>query len=342
MRVYPNFRASAHFALLAAENQSRTTGVKQRQRRGAGLEFAELREYAQGDMPRHIDWKATARRRKLTTRAFRDEQDQQLVLLLDCGRRLRAVDDGQAHFDHALNAALLLAWVALRQGDRVGLLTFGGRDRFLTVGDDHHLVAVFLERPRSHQLVHGVVLGEQNPLSHRRPRLLAGLRRGDRGKHRRGALGDGVDVADGAPNRFQQLRVVHGLRQVLRDAELAATPALGGLIARADHHDGAVQPAVVTKILRDLEPVHVGHVDVEQDHGEVVPQDLLERVRAGRGGDDVQPEFLEDRAVREDLLREVVDDQDARRVVVGRHGRPGVFRPGLRAGVFLSAGRGKG
>ena len=134
VRVYPNFRASARFALLAAENQSRTTGVKQRQRRGAGLEFAELREYAQGDMPRHIDWKATARRRKLTTRAFRDEQDQQLVLLLDCGRRLRAVDDGQAHFDHALNAALLLAWVALRQGDRVGLLTFGGRDRFIPPG----------------------------------------------------------------------------------------------------------------------------------------------------------------------------------------------------------------
>ncbi len=134
VRVYPNFKASARFALLAAENQSRNSGVKQRQRRGAGLEFAELREYAQGDMPRHIDWKATARRHKLTTRAFRDEQDQQLVLLLDCGRRLRAVDDGQAHFDHALNSALLLAWVALRQGDRVGLMTFGGRDRFIPPG----------------------------------------------------------------------------------------------------------------------------------------------------------------------------------------------------------------
>lgn len=134
VRVYPNFRAAARFALLAAESRSQTTGVKQRQRRGAGMEFAELREYAQGDMPRHIDWKATARRRKLTTRAFRDEQDQQLVMLLDCGRRLRARDDGQSHFDHALNAALLLAWVALRQGDRVGLATFGGRDRFLAPG----------------------------------------------------------------------------------------------------------------------------------------------------------------------------------------------------------------
>lgn len=134
VRVYPNFKASARFALLAAENQSRTTGVKQRQRRGAGLEFAELKEYVQGDLLRHIDWKATARRNKLTTRSFRDEQDQQLILLLDCGRRLRAVDDGQAHFDHALNSALLLAWVALRQGDRVGLMTFGGRDRFIAPG----------------------------------------------------------------------------------------------------------------------------------------------------------------------------------------------------------------
>ncbi|MBC7792260.1 MAG: DUF58 domain-containing protein, partial [Clostridia bacterium] len=134
VRVYPNFRAAARFALLAAESKSQTTGVKLRQRRGAGLEFAELREYAQGDMPRHIDWKATARRGKMTTRSFRDEQDQQIVMLLDCGRRLRARDEGQSHFDHALNASLLLAWVALRQGDRVGLATFGGRDRYLAPG----------------------------------------------------------------------------------------------------------------------------------------------------------------------------------------------------------------
>jgi uncharacterized protein (DUF58 family) len=131
VRVYPNFSALTRFALLATDHRLSQLGILQRRRRGEGLEFHQLREYRQGDAQRQIDWKASARMRRLISREYRDERDQQIVLLLDCGRRMGSRDGELSHFDHALNAALLLAFVALRQGDSVGLMTLGGVDRWL-------------------------------------------------------------------------------------------------------------------------------------------------------------------------------------------------------------------
>ncbi|MGC3218296.1 DUF58 domain-containing protein, partial [Pseudomonas aeruginosa] len=62
-------------------------------------------------------------------REYQDERDQQIHVLLDCGRRMRSQDGDLSHCDHALNASLLLAYVALRQGDAVGAKTFAGDDR---------------------------------------------------------------------------------------------------------------------------------------------------------------------------------------------------------------------
>src|SRR5690606_36019577 len=84
-----------------------------------------------GDVSRQIDWKASARRQKLISRDYQDERDQQIIFLLDCGRRMRAKDEGLSHFDHCLNSLLLLSYVALRQGDAVGLLSFAGTQRWL-------------------------------------------------------------------------------------------------------------------------------------------------------------------------------------------------------------------
>ena len=125
--MYPNFRAVSRYALLAAANRAGELGVRRRPRRGEGLEFHQLREYRQGDSLRQIDWKATARLRRAISREYEDERDQQIVFLLDCGRRMHARDDALSHFDHALDAVLLLAHVALRQGDAVGLLTLQRR-----------------------------------------------------------------------------------------------------------------------------------------------------------------------------------------------------------------------
>lgn len=138
LRVYPNFATVKKYALLHVGHRLAMMGVHQRRRRGEGSEFHQLREFREGDSLRQIDWKATSRVRRLISREYQDERDQQVLLLLDCGRRMRALEasvDGQglplAHFDHVLNAALLLAYVALKEGDAVGLLSFAGQERWL-------------------------------------------------------------------------------------------------------------------------------------------------------------------------------------------------------------------
>lgn len=131
-RVYPDFTRLHNGQLLAVDNWLSQMGVRQRQRRGLGLEFNQLREFREGDSLRQIDWKATARQRTPIAREYQEERDQQIIFLLDCGRRMRSQDGDLTHFDHALNACLLLAYVALRQGDAVGLSTFAAdRDRHL-------------------------------------------------------------------------------------------------------------------------------------------------------------------------------------------------------------------
>ena len=123
-RVYPDFAHLYGAQLLGVDNWLSQLGVRQRQRRGLGLEFHQLREFREGDSLRQIDWKATARQRTPIAREYQDERDQQIVFMLDCGRRMRSQDGELSHFDHALNACLLLSYVALRQGDAVGLSTF--------------------------------------------------------------------------------------------------------------------------------------------------------------------------------------------------------------------------
>jgi uncharacterized protein (DUF58 family) len=135
VRVYPNFQALARYTLLATDHRLSQIGVLQVRRRGEGTEFHQLREYRQGDPQRAIDWKATARTARLVARDYEEEKDQRVLLVIDCGRRMAAKDDhadnALSHFDHTLNAALLLGHVALRQGDAVGMLTLGGVYRYL-------------------------------------------------------------------------------------------------------------------------------------------------------------------------------------------------------------------
>ncbi|MNZ30605.1 hypothetical protein D3C78_478810 [compost metagenome] len=123
-RVYPDFARLYDGQLLAVDNWLSQLGVRRKQRRGLGLEFHQLREFREGDSLRQIDWKATARQRTPIAREYQDERDQQIIFMLDCGRHMRSQDDELSHFDHALNACLLLSYVALRQGDAVGLSTF--------------------------------------------------------------------------------------------------------------------------------------------------------------------------------------------------------------------------
>lgn len=128
-RAYPDFAQVARYAWLAGDRRLQEIGIKTYQQRGEGTDFKQLAEYRYGDSVRHIDWKATLRMNKAILREFQDERDQCVMLLIDCGRRMRAYDAdttaGGAHFDQVLNAVMLLSYVALKQGDAVGAMTFG-------------------------------------------------------------------------------------------------------------------------------------------------------------------------------------------------------------------------
>jgi uncharacterized protein (DUF58 family) len=128
-RVYPDFAQVARYAWLAGDRRLAEIGIKTYQQRGEGTDFKQLAEYRTGDPVRHIDWKATLRFEKPILREFQDERDQCVLLLIDCGRRMRADDRqegiGSAHFDQVLNAVMLLSYVALKHGDAVGAMTFG-------------------------------------------------------------------------------------------------------------------------------------------------------------------------------------------------------------------------
>lgn len=128
-RVYPNFRKTSRYAV--AGEQGAFQGAHLTRRRGLGREFHQLREFREGDSIRQIDWKSVSRRQQLVSREYRSEQNQNIVFMVDCGRRMRAHDGEFTLMDQSLNALLLLSHVALRQGDSVGVLTFGGSKRWL-------------------------------------------------------------------------------------------------------------------------------------------------------------------------------------------------------------------
>lgn len=131
LRVYPNFAALARYAWLSGDRRLAQIGIKSFVQRGQGTDFRQLAEYRRGEPLRHLDAKASLRQRKPVVREYQDERDQCVMFLLDCGRRMRADEQSartgeHSHFDDALDALMLLAYVALSEGDEVGAMTFGG------------------------------------------------------------------------------------------------------------------------------------------------------------------------------------------------------------------------
>jgi uncharacterized protein (DUF58 family) len=130
VKVYPDIRQIGRYTLLARRDKLSAIGVRRSRRLGTDNEFERLRDYADGDEPRHLDWKATARRRKLTVRAHQANQSQRIIFLIDCGRMMAGdTGGGLSPLDHAFNAMLMLSHVALLRGDQVGLLAYADRIR---------------------------------------------------------------------------------------------------------------------------------------------------------------------------------------------------------------------
>lgn len=126
--VYPDVHAARSLELLRRQGRQ-DARLGSLRVRGGDTEFERLRPYQRGDEARHIDWRASARRDDATVRQFQAESNQNVVFAIDVGRAMRGEQGGLTSVDHALNAALLAADVALRGGDRAGMMAFDDAPR---------------------------------------------------------------------------------------------------------------------------------------------------------------------------------------------------------------------
>lgn len=120
-------RAAAHGLSLRSRlpAQGRLAGPRRALQRGRGLEFQEVRPYVEGDDPRSIDWRVTARRGRPHTRLYREERERPVWILADLGAPMYFGTRRQLKSQLAVRAAALLAWIAVAGGDRVGAVLAG-------------------------------------------------------------------------------------------------------------------------------------------------------------------------------------------------------------------------
>jgi len=124
VRVLPCIQALRYPDLIAYRRRARHWGLRQIKWREKGREFESLREYMEGDDPRHIHWKASARLDRPIVQEYQPEKNQIVMIAVDAGRLMGAVSEGKKKLDHALEATAHLAHAALSGGDQVGVIAF--------------------------------------------------------------------------------------------------------------------------------------------------------------------------------------------------------------------------
>ena len=124
LACYPSFIQMRKYQLLATTDRLVELGVKRIRKIGATLEFDHIREYVRGDEYRHLNWKATAKHKKLFVNQYQEERSQPIYALIDTGRVMRMPFNGLTLLDYAINSSLVLANAAILKQDRAGMLTF--------------------------------------------------------------------------------------------------------------------------------------------------------------------------------------------------------------------------
>lgn len=128
VRVVPNIRL-VQSGEITTQVQSTLFGVKENRAIGEGSEFHQLREFAQGMDVKSIDWKRSARMRSLVAKELRAERNHHVIIAMDNGYLMREEIAGLPKIDHAVTAALAVAWAAAIGGDLVGYFSYDVRPR---------------------------------------------------------------------------------------------------------------------------------------------------------------------------------------------------------------------
>lgn len=146
VKVYPSFLMLHHYELLAIDNRLTDQGIKRIRRVGHHTEFDQIKDYVRGDEFRMINWKATARRNRLMVNVYQDERAQSVYAIIDKGRMMQQAFRGMTLLDYAINAALVLAYIAMRKEDMSGIATFNERfDTFIPASKRQGQMQVLLE-----------------------------------------------------------------------------------------------------------------------------------------------------------------------------------------------------
>ena len=124
VKIYPNFKNVSHYELAAHHRRLNQIGILSSRMLGKGSQFESLREYVPGDDLGDVAWKATAKRGKMLIRNYETDRSQNILILLDCGRLMTPKLGALQRLDYAINATLLLTWVAMKQTDNIAMVAF--------------------------------------------------------------------------------------------------------------------------------------------------------------------------------------------------------------------------
>ncbi|MFM2290278.1 MAG: hypothetical protein RIS29_91 [Bacteroidota bacterium] len=122
--TYPSFIQLRKYDMMAFSNNLAEFGLKRIRRIGHTMEFEQIREYAQGDDIRTINWKATSKRNALMVNQYQDEKSQPVYQVIDTGRVMQMPFLGLSLLDYAINATLALSNIVLKKQDKAGMFTF--------------------------------------------------------------------------------------------------------------------------------------------------------------------------------------------------------------------------
>ena len=156
IKVYPSYLMLHQYELLAISDNLTELGIKRIRRIGHHTEFEQIKEYVKGDDYRTINWKASARRHELMVNVYQDERSQQIYNVIDKGRVMQQAFRGMTLLDYAINASLVLSYVAMRKEDKAGLVTFDGHfDTFVPASRQPGHMQTLLEKLYSQKTTFG-------------------------------------------------------------------------------------------------------------------------------------------------------------------------------------------
>lgn len=127
VKVYPSFIQMKKYDFLAIDNRLSHIGLKKIRRIGHTMEFEQIKEYVVGDDVRTINWKSTAKHAGLMVNQYQDEKMQPVYSIIDTSRVMKMPFNGLKLVDFAINSALAFSNIALKKGDKVGLVDFSNK-----------------------------------------------------------------------------------------------------------------------------------------------------------------------------------------------------------------------